>query len=88
MHALHAVQSDSSACMQVGGLLPTLERIYSAPLILHQVMLDEGLSNLGDTRRLERAMHKLVTGVPYDALGYLCRLDSRAIAEQTSPLLM
>ena len=47
---------------QVGGLLPTLERIYSAPLILHQVMLDEGLSNLGDTRRLERAMHKLVTG--------------------------
>ena len=48
----------------MGGLLPLLERIYSAPLILSQVMQDEGLSNLGDTRRLERAMHKLVTGEP------------------------
>lgn len=47
---------------QVGGLLPLLERIYSAPVILNQVMMDEGLANLGDTRRLERAMHKLVTG--------------------------
>ena len=52
----------SGRAVQVGGLLPLLERIYSAPLILNQVMLDEGLSNLGDTRRLERAMHKLVTG--------------------------
>ena len=40
----------------------TLERIYSYELLLTKAMLDEGVSNLGDTTNLRRAMHKLVTG--------------------------
>jgi len=41
----------------------TLERIYSYDLLLTKTMLDEGLSNLGDTTNLRRAIHKLVTGL-------------------------
>jgi hypothetical protein len=41
----------------------TMERIYSYDLLLSKAMLDEGLSNLGDTSNLRRAVHKLVTGM-------------------------
>ena len=49
--------------MQGRSSLQTLfERVYSAPVLTPQPMLEAGLTNVGDTRRLERAMHKLIHG--------------------------
>ena len=41
---------------------PWWERIYQHKLLLTEKMLAEGRSNLGNTRRLEGVMHKLLTG--------------------------
>lgn len=78
-HEGHPVRRASLVCIiraccskvvthaQASGMLP---RIYAAPLLLDQVMIDEGLANMGDTRRLKRAMHKLVTGNAF--FGSIC----------------
>ena len=42
--------------------LQKLDSIYHAPLIMSSKQLEEGISNFGDTKRLERTMWKLVTG--------------------------
>ena len=43
--------------------LQKLDSIYHAPLIMSSKQLEEGISNFGDTKRLERTMWKLVTGM-------------------------
>jgi len=47
-----------------GEEISKLQRLYLQPLVLSSVALQSGISNLGDTRRLEHALYKLVSGPP------------------------
>ena len=42
--------------------MEALQKAFSRPLLLNQVMLNKGLSNLGDIRRLDMALDKLIQG--------------------------
>ena len=42
-----------------------LDNIYRHDVVVTESMLEEGLSNLGDTTNLRRAFHKLVTGTTH-----------------------
>lgn len=54
---------DTQAAAQARSSLQTLfERVYSGPVLSSQHMLEAGLINVGDTRRIERAMQKLIHG--------------------------
>ena len=44
---------------------PAMASIYQAPLLLPSKLLSEGLSNIGDNRRLERTLWKLIKGVSH-----------------------
>jgi len=50
--------------MVQGEEISKLQRLYLQPLVLSSVALQSGISNLGDTRRLEHALYKLVSGPP------------------------
>ena len=39
-----------------------LERVYNYDILVSESMMEEGLSNLGDTINIRRAVHKLATG--------------------------
>ena len=52
----------SEGVYQLPGAAQELEAVYRKPVLLSTEMMEEGLSNLGDTRRLERAVFKLVNG--------------------------
>ena len=41
-----------------------MQRVYEQSLMVANRLLSPAISNLGDTRRLERFLHKLLTGKP------------------------
>ena len=41
-----------------------LDNIYRRNVVVTESMLEEGISNFGDTTNLRRAFRKLVTGTP------------------------
>ena len=61
-----------------------LERVYEYDILVSESMMEEGLSNLGDTINIRRAMHKLATG-EWLADTKLLQLDS-ACCRCFSPL--
>ena len=65
-------------CLQNTPLSVELRKMYNWKSLLSEGMLAEGKSNMGDTRRLERVVAKLLLGVPHTAMSVMWRCSKQA----------
>lgn len=57
-----------------------LERVYAYDILLPKAVLERGISNLGDTTNIRRAIHKLVNGETY--ISNKCSLYNVTVCNQ------